>query len=562
MASRGCKHPADAFCYVCGQFIKTRAKKYSVEASAKMCEAYKAYFGMPVGDQDKPWAPHFTCEHCKKTLEGWYRGEKRAMKFAIPRIWQEPTDHSSNCYFCMVDPSKRRTGKNAPAITYPDLPSSIAPVPHCYELPIPTPPEREQPSLEESSKSESEEDIADPDDNFRGGAEERNPYYPNQKDLNALIRDLGLTKSNAELLTSRLKQWNLLDESVQVTDQRKRHQPFSSFFTHQDGLCFCHSVTSLFEAIGIACNQNEWRLFIDSSSRSLKAVLLHNGNKFPSLPLAHSVHLKEEYNSIKTLLDALKYNEYGWEVIGDFKMVAFLMGLQGGFTKFPCYLCLWDSRDTKAHYHRRDWPQWTEFSVGRNNVKWEPLVDPRKVLMPPLHIKLGLMKQFVRALDKESAAFKYLQDFFPKLSEAKVKAGVFVGPQIKKILECNEFPKKLTSKEKAAWNSFVAVVRGFLGNHKAENYVELVETLVKNYGTMGCRMSLKVHILDAHLDKFKENMGAYSEEQGERFHQDILDFERRYQGQYNENMMGDYIWGLIRESDLQYNRKSRKTTHF
>ncbi|XP_058881104.1 peroxisomal biogenesis factor 7 isoform X1 [Acipenser ruthenus] len=208
----------------------------------------------------------------------------------------------------------------------------------------------------------------------------------------------------------------------------------------------------------------------------------------------------------------------GIKVIGDFKMVAFLMGLQGGFTKFPCYLCLWDSRDTKAHYHRRDWPQRTEFSVGRNNVKWEPLVDPRKVLMPPLHIKLGLMKQFVRALDKESAAFKYLQDFFPKLSEVKVKAGVFVGPQIKKILECNEFPKKLTSKEKAAWNSFVAVVRGFLGNHKAENYVELVETLVKNYGTMGCRMSLKVHILDAHLDKFKENMGAYSEEQGERFH--------------------------------------------
>ncbi|XP_061409266.1 uncharacterized protein LOC133343591 isoform X2 [Lethenteron reissneri] len=65
MASRGCKHPADTFCYVCGQLIKTRAKKYSVEASAKMCEAYKAYFGMPVGDQDKPWALHFTCEQCK-----------------------------------------------------------------------------------------------------------------------------------------------------------------------------------------------------------------------------------------------------------------------------------------------------------------------------------------------------------------------------------------------------------------------------------------------------------------------------------------------------------------
>ena len=41
-------------------------------------------------------------------------------------------------------------------------------------------------------------------------------------------------------------------------------------------------------------------------------------------------------------------------------------------------------------------------------------------------------------------------------------------------------------------------------------------------------------------------------------HQDILNFERRYQGRYNENMMGDYIWGLIRASDLQYNSKSQK----
>ena len=88
--------------------------------------------------------------------------------------------------------------------------------------------------------------------------------------------------------------------------------------------------------------------------------------------------------------------------------------------------------------------------------------------------------------------------------------------------------------------------------------MELVAKLLKTYSEMGCRMSFKVHMLDAHLDEFKEDMGAYSEEQVERFHQDILDFERRYQGQYNERMMGDYIWRLIRESDLQYCRKSRK----
>lgn len=172
MASKGCKHPADAFCYVCGIFIKTRAKKYSLATSAKMCEAYKAYFRMPVRDQDKPWTPHFACELCKRTLEGWYRGENRAMRFAIPRIWREPTDHSSNCFFCMVDPSKRRAGRNAPAIIYPNLLSSIAPVPHCPEIPIPIPPQREQLVSVENSNSE-EDEVIDPD--YRGAVEEGSP---------------------------------------------------------------------------------------------------------------------------------------------------------------------------------------------------------------------------------------------------------------------------------------------------------------------------------------------------------------------------------------------------
>lgn len=115
-------------------------------------------------------------------------------------------------------------------------------------------------------------------------------------------------------------------------------------------------------------------------------------------------------------------------------------------------------------------------------------------------------------------------------------------------------------KEKAIWNSFVTVVMGLLSHQTAENYnyVCLVDTLLENNRKMGLRMFLKVS--DIYLDSSMEN-GAFSEEQGEHFLQDILDFERYYQGQYNENIMGHYIWGLIRESYLQYNRKSRNTTH-
>ncbi|XP_076337871.1 uncharacterized protein LOC143240005 [Tachypleus tridentatus] len=104
------------------------------------------------------------------------------MKFASPRIWHESTDHSSNCYFCMVDPSERWAGKNASAIMYPDLPSSITPVTHCPELPVSTLPNRKQPSSEECSRLEEKVDVEDSDYNFiRGAAGERNPYYPNQR---------------------------------------------------------------------------------------------------------------------------------------------------------------------------------------------------------------------------------------------------------------------------------------------------------------------------------------------------------------------------------------------
>ena len=142
--------------------------------------------------------------------------------------------------------------------------------------------------------------------------------------------------------------------------------------------------------------------------------------------------LEENYTNVKTLVVALKCDQFNWQVIGDFRMVAFLVGLQGGFTKFPYYFCQWDSRYTTAHYHRRIWPKRTEYSVGYSNIKWNPLIDPIKMLLPPLHINLSLIKQFVEALDKNSDAFKHRQNFFTEISKAKIEAGVFVGPQIRK----------------------------------------------------------------------------------------------------------------------------------
>ena len=58
------------------------------------------------------------------------------------------------------------------------------------------------------------------------------------------------------------------------------------------------------------------------------------------------MRLEKNYTNVKTLLIALKCDQFNWQVIKDFRMVAVLVGLQGGLTKFPCYFCHWDSRST------------------------------------------------------------------------------------------------------------------------------------------------------------------------------------------------------------------------
>lgn len=64
------------------------------------------------------------------------------MKYAIPRKWREPMNHSINCYFRIADPSKRKAGKNAITVYYPDLSSPFVSVPHCTDLLVTTPPKR------------------------------------------------------------------------------------------------------------------------------------------------------------------------------------------------------------------------------------------------------------------------------------------------------------------------------------------------------------------------------------------------------------------------------------
>ena len=177
-------------------------------------------------------------------------------------------------------------------------------------------------------------------------------------------------------------------------------------------MVYCSDVNGLTNELKPNVSKDEeWRIFIDFSQRSLKAVLIHNTNKFASIPIAHSTILKESYVNMEKVLSVIKYSEHNWMICADLKVVTILLGQQSGFTKNPCFLCLWDSRYRKNHYNKQKWPERSSFKPGSKNILKKPLLDPTKFLFPPLRIKLGLMKQFLKSLNKEGDLINFSKSF-------------------------------------------------------------------------------------------------------------------------------------------------------
>ena len=67
--------------------------------------------------------------------------------------------------------------------------------------------------------------------------------------LSDVIRDLELPKDKAELLASRLQQWNLVHHSVKVTTFHTRNQEFEQFFKTVGCFTYCKDVDGLMAAV-------------------------------------------------------------------------------------------------------------------------------------------------------------------------------------------------------------------------------------------------------------------------------------------------------------------------
>ena len=143
---------------------------------------------------------------------------------------------------------------------------------------------------------------------------------------------------------------------------------------------------------GIEWDPSERRLLIESFKASFKAVLLHIDNAFLSPPLG-------------TLFDGL------WTL----QDTNHIVGQQAVYTKDPCFLCLWDSRTRHFHWTESDWPIECTLNTGEKFIN-----SSEEIFISLLHIRLGIMKLFIKSLPKDGECFRYLCSKLSKLSEVNI----------------------------------------------------------------------------------------------------------------------------------------------
>ena len=159
----------------------------------------------------------------------------------------------------------------------------MRPIPHSDKVPVPIftkLPVIDENQLRSSTSSTNSDDNDDEQDIAHKAWNAGRVSLYNQSELNDLIRDLNLPKQSAEALASRLQEKHLLEAGTSISFYRNREEKLRKYFQSDGQLVYCTDVEGLLLAMGLsAYHSNDWRLFIDSSKRSLKCVLLHNDNQ-------------------------------------------------------------------------------------------------------------------------------------------------------------------------------------------------------------------------------------------------------------------------------------------
>jgi hypothetical protein len=100
-----------------------------------------------------------------------------------------------------------------------------------------------------------EQDISDPD--FQPSTSNE-PHLISHGELNDLIRDLKLSKIQAELFGSRLQGWNLLQKNTNISIFRYQQKDIAQYFASAGDLVYCRDIDKVMAALGQDHKSDEW----------------------------------------------------------------------------------------------------------------------------------------------------------------------------------------------------------------------------------------------------------------------------------------------------------------
>ena len=146
---------------------------------------------------------------------------------------------------------------------------------------------------------------------------------------------------------------------------RDRKLKYQSFFAEDSTSVWCTDIRGLLLKLGYDPSPEDWRLFIDGASGSVRIFLLSNGSKYSPVPLAVQKGA-ESYPVCQELLSKIGYRSFNFRISADLKCSAILAGLMAGYPSYPCPWCEWPSRRSEVHYKKRVFP------VRKN------IIDPTK----------------------------------------------------------------------------------------------------------------------------------------------------------------------------------------
>ena len=148
-----------------------------------------------------------------------------------------------------------------------------------------------------------------------------------------------------------------------------------------------------------------------------------------------------------------------------------------------------------------------KFPETRSHKYWESTTNRMKEYFVAIQaFKAWFDKKFCKSHEPRRSSLYLLTRKFPQTKWGKIERKYFQWSTNTRPYQRRILRHDLQGEKKVIWDSFKFVVKGFLGNRRTQNYEELVNKLLQSYQNLGCNMSIKIYLLNSHLDFFPREL--------------------------------------------------------